>query len=156
MPLARFCSACGQKINRRRATILPGRALCPECKPRIPAIQFAGLIGLVICSLIGFTLGRYTAPSAPFNFIGTPVNLEARSLTTNQLKPHSNETVETPTATEAFITLCAAPTKAGHPCRRKVHGWGYCWQHRDKFGKKPLPKEPELLQKIEKAPVVLQ
>jgi hypothetical protein len=113
---------------------------------------------LVICSIGSFIIGRYTAPAEPFNFIGAPLEVEVHSLTPNQSKPLRNAAIESPPATgaEELITTCAAPTKAGHPCRRKVHGWGYCWQHRDKLGKKPLPKEPELLNKIEKAGIALQ
>ncbi|HKG98652.1 MAG TPA: hypothetical protein VKA97_12595, partial [Pyrinomonadaceae bacterium] len=33
----------------------------------------------------------------------------------------------------AVEMVCGAPTKSGRPCRRKVKGGGYCWQHRDKF-----------------------
>ena len=155
---AKFCSECGQKFKPRRTSILPAPSHCPACKPRFVSLRFAWLIGLALCSIASFIIGRYTAPAEPFNFIGTPVELAAPSVIPNQTKPLSNDVVETSptTVTEELITSCEAPTKAGHPCRRKVHGWGYCWQHRDKLGKKPLPKEPELLNKIEKAGMALQ
>lgn len=154
----KFCSKCGQKFKTRRTAMLPADSHCAACKPRFALRRFAWLSILAVCSIASFTIGRYTAPAEPFNFLGTPVQLEALSSLANQPNPHGNDAVETPpmTGTEEFISSCGAPTKAGHPCRRKVHGWGYCWQHRDKLGKKPLPKEPELLNKIEKAGIALQ
>jgi hypothetical protein len=109
-------------------------------------------MALALWSIGSFTFGRYTAPAKPFNFIGTPVDPGAIVAPAQSAKAMLQASPGTSLTTSAdeFITTCEAPTKAGHPCRRKVHGWGYCWQHRDKFGKKPLPKEPELLNKIEK------
>ncbi len=147
----KYCSECGQKINPRRARVLPLRLLCPICKPRFSAFRFAWFMSFVVCLVSSFLIGRYTAPAESFNFIGTPIELAA-PVYPNQIKPEPAPAL----VNEDLITSCGAPTKAGHPCRRKVHGWGYCWQHRDKLGKKPLPKEPELLNKIEKAGIVVQ
>jgi hypothetical protein len=152
---AKFCAGCGQKIKVRRASILSFRPYCAGCQRSGTVFHFAGLIILTVCSMAGFLAGRYTAPAKPFNFIGAPVELSSLSLNRPPAKlPHQDSAGRPPaTNSDDFITSCEAPTKAGHPCRRKVHGWGYCWQHRDKLGKKPLPKEPELLNKIEQTGV---
>lgn len=144
-----FCSTCGRQIKIKRGSFLP--VYCAGCKPRwrLAPVALLSMLGLI--ALLSFSVGRWTAPAKILNFIGRPV--ESATLL---LPPDANrataDSIPKPSATspaEDLITDCSAPTKAGHPCRRKVHGWAYCWQHRDKLGKKPLPRDPALLEKIQ-------
>ncbi|HWP42570.1 MAG TPA: hypothetical protein VNO14_05000 [Blastocatellia bacterium] len=83
------------------------------------------LAGLAIFAACGFLAGRYLAPTETLYLIGTPVDLQSAA----SYEP-ARETVA-PDASQPQ-TMCGAPTKSGKPCRRKVRGGGYCWQHRDK------------------------
>nr|AUN37137.1 hypothetical protein [uncultured bacterium] len=53
-----------------------------------------------------------------------PANTERQPATSQKTYPQPPEEP---------ITICGAPTASGRPCQRKVHGGGYCWQHKDKF-----------------------
>jgi hypothetical protein len=97
----------------------------------------------VLCAVIGFTLGHYTGAREPFYFIGTPVDLTANSVASSpdNNSDHSSRGNATLTRPEQLVispsaadTICGARTKSGKPCRRRVKGGGYCWQHRNKKG----------------------
>jgi len=93
----------------------------------------------MVCVVIGFALGRQTSVHAPFYFIGTPVDL-----TRNLVLPDARNNLDLSSRgsageapPEQLVTspstagpICGARTKSGKPCKRKVKGGGYCWQHR--------------------------
>ena len=128
----RFCSECGKKILARRKRALRARAFCKECAPPAWRSRLGPGAALVLLIALSFAAGRYTVSREPFYFIGTPVDLAPaadRLAENNPLPPPAQplgEPAETTTA------LCGAPTKSGAPCRRRVRGGGYCFQHRDK------------------------
>ncbi|HEX5736647.1 MAG TPA: hypothetical protein VF131_27700 [Blastocatellia bacterium] len=130
----RFCSECGEKLLARHRRGLRARAFCKECAPPAWRSRSGPVAALVLLIALSFAAGRYTGSREPFYFIGTPVDLAPASdrLAENNSLPSRpvGEPVETTTA------LCGAPTKSGAPCRRRVRGGGYCFQHRDKTIKK--------------------
>lgn len=143
MAAARFCSECGERLEVKHPAILLFRSFCPCCSPRFRGSRLLLIAVPVLLTMIGFALGHYTSAREPFYFIGTPVdptaNPAALSAITNGDHPSSSsakytqteQLVISPSATEA---ICGALTKSGKPCRRKVKGGGYCWQHRNKKG----------------------
>ena len=139
MPAARFCSECGARLRGRRTSILPFRSLCSECSRHYHHIRAIVIIIPVLCAVIGFGIGKYSAASEPFYFIGTPVDLSAGRVTTfsNGNENHPSGGSATPRQPEPLAlplrderTICGALTKSGKPCRRTVKGGGNCWQHR--------------------------
>ena len=138
---ARFCSQCGERLKLKRASIPPLRSFCRRCSTRFREIRLSLIAIPVFCAVVGFALGRYTNTREPFYFIGAPVDLSANHnapsaaannpLSTPGSEPPSKpeQRVVSPGASE---TICGAQTKSGKPCKRKVKGGGYCWQHRDK------------------------
>jgi hypothetical protein len=97
------------------------------------------IAALAVCAAGGYTVGRYTTPRQPFYMIGTPIDLNANrarpSLNHNRAEPPA-EREKQATSPGIIERACGAPTKTGRPCKRKVLGGGYCWQHRDKLGPK--------------------
>jgi hypothetical protein len=89
----------------------------------------------ILCVGAGFLAGWYAKPNEPFYFIGTPVDLAASRapVRQNDNNKTDNSSVRAEAQTSGVESICGAPTKAGRPCRRKVRGGGYCYQHRDKF-----------------------
>jgi hypothetical protein len=103
-----------------------------------------------LCAAIGFAVGHFTAGREPFYYIGTPVELSANNIAPSPSHAHSSQQTEPSSQSEQPVIgsaaaegICSARTKSGKPCRRKVKGGGYCWQHRDKLGEKqpagPMP-----------------
>lgn len=141
MARVRFCSECGEQIKARRASLLPFGPLCSECAPGYRRARLALVASVILCAAIIFAIARLTAPREPLYFIGTPLDLNSRrdTATTNQnvIVPSVENNVaqreQSPVSSSAVETTCGAPTKSGRPCKRKVKGGGYCWQHRDKF-----------------------
>ncbi|MBX7218634.1 MAG: hypothetical protein K1Y36_01695 [Blastocatellia bacterium] len=51
--------------------------------------------------------------------------------TVQSVTPGTPGAAEVAQVGEEPFHLCGAPTKSGHPCRRKVRGTtGLCWQHK--------------------------
>ncbi|HJQ68803.1 MAG TPA: hypothetical protein VKA70_07515 [Blastocatellia bacterium] len=122
----RFCSECGEKLLARPGRGSRARAFCKECAPPAWRSRIFAVAALFVLMTLSFAAGRYTVEREPFNFIGTPVDLAAAP--ENDSLP-----AQAPTEpAEAATALCGAPTKSGAPCRRRVRGGGYCFQHRRK------------------------
>ena|SRR5882724_8534718 len=141
MAAARFCSECGARLKVRRPAILAFPSFCPRCPPRFRRIRLTLIAVPFLCAVIGFAIGHYTSAREPFYFIGTPVDLGANRVAgsadpNNRLSSPRSETLTHPeqlvTSSSTTEAICGARTKSGKPCRRKVKGGGYCWQHRDR------------------------
>ena len=135
-----FCSECGERLKVKRVRRLPFRSFCPKCSPRFRRTRLILIAVPLLCAVIGFAIGHYTSAREPFYFIGTPVDLTANRVapSTDNNSDHSSRGNATLTRPEQLVispsaagTICGARTKSGKPCRRKVKGGGYCWQHRD-------------------------
>lgn len=142
----RFCSACGEPIKTKSFGFPALGQLCARCSPQFRR-ERALLIGaFLLCLTSVFEIARYTAPSEPFSFIGTPVASNADNLAASTGAPSfsgandgSSRAQREPLSTESPRSpesICGAPTKSGRPCQRRVKDGGYCWQHRDRFGAK--------------------
>jgi hypothetical protein len=101
------------------------------------------IVSFAICLTIGYAFGRYATPRQPFYLLGTPIdpvtNSNQRrdaSAQGNANRPPLPDSQTSASSTDLALKLCGAPTKSGRPCRRKVTGSGYCWQHRDKYAPK--------------------
>src|SRR6185503_1333945 len=154
MRTANFCSNCGEQLKANRANVLSTRSYCPRCAPRFRLSRIVMIVNFAICLIIGYAFGRYNTPRQPFYLLGTPIDPVANSNKARETKAQANannSTANNSTAnnsnadksparpessTDEVVKLCGAPTKSGRPCRRKVVGGGYCWQHRDKYGSK--------------------
>ena len=155
MPVRRFCSACGEKLKAHRRTLFLS-SLCARCAPRYRASRLARF-GLLAFALFGsYFVGWLNHAQQSVNFIGTPLDPQSvnnyfanRQSIAGIAEPNPAAAQPAKPQEDETYTLCGAPTKAGHPCRRKVKGWGYCYQHRDKYGQKPLPPETKLEQQAQ-------
>ena len=135
---ARFCSECGARLKVKQTITLPLRSFCSQCSPRRHLMQLSLIAAAFLLAAIGFAFGRYTSSREPFYFLGTPVDLTANrvrpSIDANRDYSSGATVLQKPTelltSPNAAGTLCGAPTKAGRPCKRRVKGHGYCWQHR--------------------------
>lgn len=97
------------------------------------------IVSLAVCLTIGYAFGRYNTPRQPFYLLGTPIDPITNSNERRETSAQANANKSGPvpaSSTDEVIKPCGAPTKSGRPCRRKVVGGGYCWQHRDKYGSK--------------------
>jgi hypothetical protein len=127
-------------MMKRRSSVLPFRSLCACCSQRFWGARWI-LIGVpLLCASIGFGIGYYTRAPEPFYFIGTPVEISANRVASPADSNSDQSSLERATltrpeqpaiSTSAADTVCGAQTKSGKPCRRKVKGGGYCWQHRN-------------------------
>lgn len=142
-----FCSECGERLKVKRVRRLPFSSFCVRCSPHFRRLRLMLIAVPVLCAVIGFAVGHYTGAREPFHFIGTPVDLTANRAApsadiNSDPSSRGNSTVRGPEqlviSPSAADTTCGAQTKSGKPCRRKVRGGGYCWQHRDGL---PLKKE---------------
>ena len=149
MRTANFCSNCGEQLKANRARVFSARSYCLRCAPRFRLSRLVMIVSFAGCLIIGYAYGRYSTPRQPFYLLGTPIdpitNSNQRSETNaqanaNKANANKSATPNSPlpeSSTDEVVKLCGAPTKSGRPCRRKVVGGGYCWQHRDKYRKKP-------------------
>jgi hypothetical protein len=136
-----FCSECGERLKVKRVRRLPFSSFCLRCSPRFRRTRLILIAVPLLCAAIGFAIGHYTSAREPFYSIGTPVDLTANSVAPSgdNNRDHSSRGNATLTRPEQLVispsaadTICGARTKSGKPCRRKVKGGGYCWQHRDR------------------------
>lgn len=108
---------------------------CEECGSLVGG-QFwkPWLIGVFLGFLCGLSvfLWRSSLPSQPPLPVLTTLAAQGSPPTTTLPSENGNDPAKTQTVQLEEVThLCGAPTKSGHPCRRKVKGTtGYCWQHR--------------------------
>jgi hypothetical protein len=139
MAAAGFCSQCGEAIRVKRPRALLFLLFCPNCSIRFKRIRLMLIAIPMVCVVIGFALGRQTSVHAPFYFIGAPVDLtrnlvlpDARNNLDLSSRGSAGEAPPEQLVTSPSIagTICGARTKSGKPCKRKVKGGGYCWQHR--------------------------
>ena len=129
----KFCSECGEKLLARSNRRLLARAFCKKCAPGVWRSRVALIALIALLTAISFSAGRLTSSSEPLYFVGTPLDLARDNLTQAETNSLPQTAQQTTALTETATTLCGAPTKSGAPCRRRVRGGGYCFQHRDKF-----------------------
>lgn len=157
----KFCSDCGEKVERTVWKPWTSRQFCELCETDhkmrdwLPRMVFAlGILGAV------FGLGTYLQrPEKPLNIIrtaqaagpnGTTENGDphpvrgpagpAEVSKTSDLNITNKEvsTAQTQNPAGDNVYYCGAGTKQGAPCKRLVKGGGRCWQH---LGKPPVKPE---------------
>lgn len=139
MMTAKFCSECGEALNPTRGGLRSVRTHCDRCAPRFRLLRYLKAITLVLLIIIAYGIGRQVTPQRTLSLIGTPIEPVAASepgaASANNVSSTSGETPASQ-PTDEIMAVCGAPTQSGRPCRRKVKGGGYCYQHRDKYGQK--------------------
>ena len=132
MRAAKFCSSCGEKLLVSGRSFLPRRTLCTRCALRFPKSTFGIALGVIAIAAAAFIIGRFTAPRRPFYFVGTPVDIRPGQMASTQADVARSQESRAPAsnAPTTGISICGAMTRSGKPCRRKVLGGGYCYQHR--------------------------
>jgi len=148
----KFCSDCGEKVERTDWKPWTSRQFCELCETDhkmgewLPRMVFAvGILGAV------FGLGTYLQrPEKPLNIIRTVQAADLTGKTENAVpqavrdpadpaepsKPSdlniTNKEVSSPQTQKPAsdnVYYCGAATKQGMPCKRLVKGGGRCWQH---------------------------
>ena len=141
MTAAKFCSKCGERLKRERVSILPVRPFCDRCSKCFGRVRLVSIATLLVCAAAGFAVGRYTTRREPFYFIGSQIDLRANHTARSGDPASARSTRRSESSTDQHPvispspeaeTICGARTRSGKPCRRKVKGGGYCWQHRDR------------------------
>ena len=132
---AKFCSECGERLLLRRTEPL-FRIRCPRCDRKRRPLRLILISIHILCVVAGFAIGNYSKTPEPFYVIGTPIDLRSARQSADHIADPAtgvNKRSESRAASDArsVETICGAPTKSGRPCRRKVKGGGYCWQHRN-------------------------
>lgn len=150
----KFCSECGERIQRAEWRLTTSRQYCDLCATEYPIMNRIPLLVVGICGLL-LIVGAKTAffpgvVDKPQPRVSQPVRNESKATVlksqVSEIKPSvsSNELpVDNPenasnTGGERVtnkdknaepIYYCGAPTKKGTPCTRRVKTKGYCWQH---------------------------
>ncbi len=133
MRAPKFCSECGEKISVKGRGRWPAPTYCMICAPRFRPARLLIFAGFFACVLLGFFWGRQTTAHQPFYLIGTPLGERPPVAQSANPQTATGSDAQSAPATDSATTLCGARTKAGRPCRRKVVGGGYCFQHRDQL-----------------------
>jgi hypothetical protein len=154
----KFCSECGERIQRAEWRLTTSRQYCDLCSTEYPIMNRIPLLSVAICGLL-LIVGAKTAffPGAvdkPQPLVSQPVQNDSKGrVLKSQTSEKPNETsgsgssnelpVDNPenaskTGSERVtskdknvepIYYCGAPTKKGTPCSRRVKTKGYCFQH---------------------------
>jgi hypothetical protein len=125
-----FCSECGTKIVRLHWHPWTSRRFCDGCARRLRKERFQmPLIAGVLLTGLGIFTGRAMRPKPP------PLIIQ-RSANSPLMKSESGPAglgvnANSPaTVVEEAVYICAARTKKGTPCSRRVQHPGRCWQHK--------------------------
>lgn len=141
----KFCSDCGEKVERADWKPWSSRRFCDVCEADrplrdwLPRMVFAaGIVSGI------FGLGAYLQkPEKPLNIVRTVQAENPAAKTADPAAPSTqgslnitnrqeNLPAETQNAADETVTYCGAVTKKGVPCKRLVRGGGRCWQHSGK------------------------
>jgi hypothetical protein len=133
------CSGSGNlRDGTRERPYVRSRALTAASRSR-------AIVTVLILLIAAFALGRATA-RRPAAMVGKPVEMTSlveriHSYAGGTDSNRARVTVDGGSVIPARIpgradSVCGAPTRSGKPCRRRVRGGGYCWQHREKLGSK--------------------
>jgi hypothetical protein len=127
----------------------PFRIYCLECSP--PSYNRAVVAFICASTLLatGYLIARWLNPPKSVQLLGTPIERHDTDADNRQRKSENPavESSSTAPASESEAgeendVACGAATRSGRPCRRKVKGGGYCWQHRDKASSTSGTKTP--------------
>jgi hypothetical protein len=146
----KFCSECGERIERAEWRLTSSRQYCDLCATEHPITNRIPLVSVAIIGLL-LVVGAKTAffpviVGEPQPLVSQPVRNDSKATALkSQAKPTENpdpvssssenasnsgverETVKDKNAGNTYY--CGAPTKKGTPCSRRVKTKGYCWQH---------------------------
>lgn len=161
----KFCSECGERIQRAEWRLTTSRQYCDLCSTEYPIMNRIPLLSVAICGLL-LIVGAKTAffpgnVDKPQPLISQPVrnDLKGTALKSqiSEIKPSetsgsvlsnklpvdnpgnaSNPGVERVANKDKSVEptyYCGAPTKKGTPCSRRVKAKGYCFQHNKTGGR---------------------
>ena len=152
-----FCSECGAKILRLHWHLWTSRKFCDGCSKRLLKQRLTNPLAAALALLsIGMITGRAGRPSPPPLIVERSANSPLYNLQTHESNneppdtPANGESTNSPppqnsqaTPDEELVYICAARTKKGTPCARRVHSPVRCWQH--KGSRAMLPPEKLLV-----------
>jgi len=144
MHVANFCAECGAQLKRKGWRAWLRSNLCENCARRLGRNRSRPLIVLAIIVIGAFALGRYLRPSPPPLVIqraansplsDLPLNSNDQAKAPNPKDDNSRNSGDrqnsNPGSTDDVVYICAARTKKGTPCHRRVHFAGErCYQHK--------------------------
>lgn len=160
----KFCSNCGEKIERAEWNILTSRRFCDVCTIENKGHEWfsRAAVGLGLVAGI-FGLGSFFVGTRPSDQL-VPVRLaQTAEPRQNVIDPGSRvqaapaqtvpdiagltaerTTKEQPrpnkSASDEPVYFCGALTKKGKPCSRRVKQKGRCWQHTGQPSVEPAPQ----------------
>ena len=146
----KFCSQCGEKIERTEWRLWTSRRFCDLCATDHRVTEFGplafGLLGLVAVVAAGSNFsGGESAKTAKSltsgpeirSFAPAPKNENSTEKPAAQPAaseaPHAVPTIKPPVqqvpVVAASVYMCGAETKKGTPCSRRVKTNARCFQH---------------------------
>jgi hypothetical protein len=164
----KYCSNCGEKIERPNPSFTDSKRFCDVCKHDFVVQRAVPKIFIALMAIIGiFGIGSYwrsgeqpltvstrqlAANSSKTSANNTPQvsanssvqqtaqtnNLQTNAANAPLLKIKPTDSVKDPTGEAVYF--CGAPTKKGTPCSRRVRGGGRCWQHQGQNAMLPPEK----------------
>jgi hypothetical protein len=136
----RYCTDCGDRIERERWRSWHSRQFCELCSPKYRFRRFGmpfvlvGVSILIGYGLRGFVQPRWGRPAPRLEINHNPLRLMGQVAPRKGDKPPdvspSPDLAPVTRKAPVPVKVCGAPTKRGIPCKRKVRGTGYCYQHR--------------------------
>ena len=136
MTAVKFCTRCGFRPVTETSSLTSSALYCSRCSPLSRRVRYIFIGIAMLCAGIGFIAGRYTTSREPFYIIGTPIQIDSKSVAPGQPPTLSTgdsaPRAQLGDASATNTTICGARTKSGKTCQRKVKGGGFCWQHRAK------------------------
>lgn len=152
----KFCSECGEKIQRAEWRLTTSRQYCELCATEYPITNRVPLLSLGLCGVLliagaktAFFPGSVNELQQTKSLVSQPVKkdvkgsvLESRSSDTvvsNDLPADGSQNASNSLGERVIskdknvrpVFFCGAPTKKGTPCSRRVKTKGYCWQHKN-------------------------
>jgi hypothetical protein len=149
----KFCSECGERIERAEWSLTTSRQHCEICATEFPYTNWVPRLSILLCGILLLVGAKSVLLPGATSDTSTarPIVSPARNENASQLRPkavepetkkglsNSGATLNASNSAEKRVNsfersegpvfYCGAPTKKGTPCSRRVKVKGYCWQH---------------------------
>src|SRR4030095_596423 len=131
-----FCVECGERLAQKGWSSRLVRRYCEPCPPRLGTVAaFRPIMMAALIAIAAFAFGRYLRPAPPPLIIQRAANSPLSDSPVGPGRPsdrdrRANQSRFASAANEE-ADICAARTRKGAPCRRRVHVAGErCFQHK--------------------------